>query len=64
MRDNLKDALEGAAGYASVVEVHLQNGNWRAAAREIEQVHAHLDWACEILHTRAQAAKKAAKGGR
>lgn len=53
--DNLDLALEGARTFLAHAERNFDKGETRAASRAMVQVWAHLDWANEILATRAKA---------
>ncbi len=54
--DNLDLALEGARTFLASGECYLLAGQIGLATEALEQVHAHLNWAREIIATRRRAA--------
>lgn len=59
--DNLDLALEGARTFLASGEGYLAAGQIGLAVEALVQVHAHLDWAREIIATRAKRAGRKAK---
>jgi hypothetical protein len=56
--DNLELALGGARGFMQEAEQALTLRDYPAALSAMEQVHAHLEWAEEVITTRQRASRR------
>lgn len=56
--DNLEVALNAARTYLGVAEYFIKGGDLKSAISYFTDAQAHLDWAKEILATRAKAKRR------
>lgn len=59
--DNLDLKLKDAHRFLEAAEYCIDLGSWRSGLELLTEAHAHLDWAREILATRAKRAGRKAK---
>jgi hypothetical protein len=56
--DNLELALGGARGFLRDAQEAFLIRDYPAALSAMEQVHAHLEWAEEVITTRQRASRR------